>query len=98
MSEPDQKVLTQFEDAIELAIEKNKRGLQAGQTLYIDSELKVSGPVAELLRKNLKKSGWRHVRLYEDENGKTVVELAHSALRNLFQMIFYVLSGRASRS
>ena len=98
LSEPDQKVLAQFEDAVDFAIETNKKGLQAGQTLYIDSELKVSRPVADTLRANLKKSGWKHVRLYEDENGKTVIELANSTFRNLFQMIFYILSGRAARS
>lgn len=98
LSEPDQKLLTQFEDAVEFAIETNKKGLQAGQTLYIDSDLKVSRPVADALRVNLKKSGWKHVRLYEDENGKTVIELANSAFRNLFKLIFYILSGRASRS
>ncbi len=97
LSEPDQKLLTQFEDAISFAIETNKKGLQAGQTLYIDSDLKVSPPVADTLRANLKKSGWKHVRLYEDENGKTVIELANSTFRNLFKLIFYILSGRASR-
>src|SRR4051794_1966754 len=76
LSEPDQELLTQFENAVEFAIETNKKGLQAGQTLYIDSDLKVSHPVADILQANLKKSGWKHVRLYEDENGKTVIELS----------------------
>jgi len=98
LSEPDQELLRQFEDAVDFAIATNKKGLQAGQTLYIDSDLKVSRPVADTLRANLKKSGWKHVHLYEDENGKTVIELANSTFRNLFKLIFYVLSGRASRS
>lgn len=98
LSEPDQKLLSQFEDAVDFAIQTNKKGLQAGQTLYIDSELKVSRPVADTLRANLKKSGWQHVRLYEDENGKTVIELAHSPFRNFFKAVFYILSGRAARS
>ena len=98
LSEPDQQMLNRFEDAVEFAIEKNKKNLQAGQTLYIDSELKISRPVADTLKANLRKSGWKHVRLYEDENGKTVIELANSAFSNLFKLIFYVLSGRAARS
>lgn len=98
LSEPDQEMLTRFENAVEFAVETNKKSLQAGQTLYIDSDLKISRPVAEVLRANLRKSGWKHVRLYEDENGKTVIELAGSAFRNLFKFIFYILSGRAARS
>ncbi|MBN9389695.1 MAG: hypothetical protein J0I20_16835 [Chloroflexi bacterium] len=98
LSEPDQKLLSQFENAVEFAIETNKKGLQAGQTLYIDSELKLSRQVAGILRSNLRKAGWKHVRLYEDENGKTVIELARSTFGNLFKFIFHVLSGRAARS
>jgi hypothetical protein len=88
LSEEDQQLLKDLEEAVNFGIETNRRALRDGQTLYLDSDLRVPRPVAEALLRILKKARWSHVRLYEDEAGKTVIELANPTFRSLIRQLF----------
>jgi len=91
LSQEDQKMLSELEEAVSFGIATNQAALRAGQTLYLDSDLKVPRPVADALYKTLKKARWSHVRLYEDEAGKTVIELANSPIRSIFRQLIWIL-------
>ena len=86
MSNEEEKILKELQAAVDLAIELNHKGLQAGQTLYVDFAGSVSEPVAQAFLQRYKQAGWRRVCLYEDktEAGKTVIELAAKAVWRSF--------------
>ncbi len=88
LSEEDQEILKELEEMVNFGIATNQAGLRLGQTLYLDSDLKVSRPVAEALTLTLKTARWSHVRLYEDESGKIVIELANPTIRSVIRQFF----------
>jgi hypothetical protein len=88
LSEADQQMLKELEEAVNFGIETNQAALRSGQTLYLDSDLKVPPPVGEALLLTLKNAHWSHVRLYEDETGKTVIELANPTFRSIIRQLF----------
>ncbi|MDB5080216.1 MAG: hypothetical protein JWP00_2140 [Chloroflexi bacterium] len=89
LSDEDQQALKELEEAVSFGIETNRRALKDGQTLYLDSDLKISRPVAAAFIQTLKYAGWPHVRLYEDGAGKTVVELANPTFRSFIRQLFH---------
>ncbi len=87
LSETDQQMLKELEEAVNFGIATNQAALRSGQTLYLDSDLKVPPQVGEALRSTLRRAHWSHVRLYEDETGKTVIELANPTLRSIIRQL-----------
>lgn len=94
LSEADQQLLQRLEEMVEFGVATNRAALRAGQTLYLDSDVKVPRPVADALLQTLKKARWSHVRLYEDEAGKTVIELANSTFRSIIRQLLVYFRGR----
>ncbi len=93
MSEEDEKILKKLEEAVNFGIGVNRKGLNAGQTMYLHIALNVPEQVAQVFIQKYKRAGWSRIRLYmeQGESGEMVIELA----KPLWRILFEKISGKA---